>query len=195
MPRRVEPPELLGERAVDREVAGLQPRHVMAGRMRRHELRLDLVERQRRGVDDARARRAMSEQGARHDRAGIEADRATRHEVAAAERDEVRSARPGADEMHRHRASSGFGQRAGDRPDRQYVAESSLARRTTRREGRGFGDRRHAGERLYAAGMRIASGRPLLRARRARTSTTAQAPCRRCRDDARLAAFSVGAWR
>ena len=51
-----EPAQLFGERAVDRKIAGLQPRHVMAGGMGRHEFRLDLVERHRRGVDDARAR-------------------------------------------------------------------------------------------------------------------------------------------
>src|SRR6476646_6378832 len=102
----VQPPELLGERAVDCEVAGLKPRQVMATRIRRHEFSLDLVERQRRGIDDARACRAIVEQGARHDRAGIEADRAIRDEVAAAERDEVRSARPCAYEMYGHRVSS-----------------------------------------------------------------------------------------
>ena len=51
----LEPAQLLGERAVDREIAGMQPRHVVAGGVRGHELGLDLVERQRRGVDDARA--------------------------------------------------------------------------------------------------------------------------------------------
>ncbi len=54
-----EPAQLLGERAVDRKIAGMQPRHVMAGLVRRHELSLDLVERQRRGVDDAGAVRAV----------------------------------------------------------------------------------------------------------------------------------------
>ncbi len=42
---------------------------------------------------------------ARHDRAGIEADGTARDEIAAAQRDEVWSARPRADEMHRHGAS------------------------------------------------------------------------------------------
>ena len=58
----LEPAQLLGERAVDREVARMQARHVLAGRVRRDELGLDLVERHRRGVDDARAGRAMREQ-------------------------------------------------------------------------------------------------------------------------------------
>ena len=60
----VEPAHLLGDRAVDREIAGMQPRDVLAGCMRRREFRVDLVERHRRGVDDARARRAMREQSA-----------------------------------------------------------------------------------------------------------------------------------
>ena len=61
--------------------------------MRRDEFGLDLVERQRRGVDDARARRAMRSSSARHDRAGIEADRAARDQVAPAQ--VMRSAAPG----------------------------------------------------------------------------------------------------
>ena len=47
----------------------------------------------------------MLEQRLRHQRAGIEADRAARDQVAAAHRDQVGRARSGADEMHRHRPS------------------------------------------------------------------------------------------
>ena len=50
-----QPAELLGERAEHRKVARLQARHVEALVVRRHELGLDLVERERRRVDDARA--------------------------------------------------------------------------------------------------------------------------------------------
>ena len=46
--------------------------------------------------------RAILQQFGRHDRAGIEADRAAGEQVAAAHGDEVGSARSGADEMHGH---------------------------------------------------------------------------------------------
>ena len=65
----------------------------------------DGVERQRRGVDDARARRAMLEKRLRHQRAGVEADRAARDEIAAAQGDQIGRAGPGADEMHGHGAA------------------------------------------------------------------------------------------
>ena len=38
----------------------MQPRHVAAGGVRGDEFGLDLVERQRRGIDDARAGRAVA---------------------------------------------------------------------------------------------------------------------------------------
>src|SRR5580658_11356687 len=47
----------------------------------------------------------MGEQFARHDGAGIEANRTARDQIAAAYRDQVGRARPGADEMHRHGAA------------------------------------------------------------------------------------------
>ena len=73
--------------------------------MRRLELGDDLVERQRRGVDDAGARRGERDDLARHQRTRIEADRAARDEVAPAHGDEVRGARAGADEMDGHDGS------------------------------------------------------------------------------------------
>ena len=99
-----EPAQLFGERRVDREIAGVKPRHVEAGGVCGRELGIDLVERQRRRINDARACRAIGEQRGRHDRAGIEADRTARDEVAAAHGDQIRRARPGADEMHGHDA-------------------------------------------------------------------------------------------
>ena len=83
----------------------MQPRHVEALVVRGDELRLDLVERHRRGVDDPRAGRAIGQQLLRHERAGVEADRAARDQIAAAHGDEVGRARPRADEMHGHGAS------------------------------------------------------------------------------------------
>src|SRR6185503_6058567 len=84
----------------------METRHVETGGVRGGELGLDLVERQRRGVDHARTRRTMSEQGARDDRAGIEADRTAGDEVTPAQSDQVRRARSGTDEVHGHRAAS-----------------------------------------------------------------------------------------
>ena len=63
----------------------------------------DLVEGQRRGIDHPRAGRRGSDDRPRHQRAGIKADRAAFDQPQPAHRDQIRRARPGADEMHRHR--------------------------------------------------------------------------------------------
>ncbi len=52
----------------------MKPRHILGPRGRLDTERNDGVEIERRGVDDPRVRRAMVEQGARDQRAGIEAD-------------------------------------------------------------------------------------------------------------------------
>jgi len=80
----------------------MKPRHVMALRMRSFDLGDNFVQRQRRGVDDARSGRAMREDILRHQRPGIEADRAGRDQVASAQGEEIGRARAGADEMHGH---------------------------------------------------------------------------------------------
>ena len=64
----------------------------------------DLVEGQRRGVDDQRAGRRGGEDFGRHQRAGIEADRAALDQPQPAHGDQIGRAGAGADEMHRHRA-------------------------------------------------------------------------------------------
>ena len=51
----VEPPHLLGHGAEHRKIARVKPRHVEARRVRGDVFRLDLVERHRRGIDQARA--------------------------------------------------------------------------------------------------------------------------------------------
>src|SRR5258708_38240812 len=86
-------------------MAGMQPRHVVALGRRTPAFLDDLVERHRRGVDDTRAGRAMIEECLRHQRAGVEAHGAARDQVAATHGDQIGGARPGADEMHRHRPS------------------------------------------------------------------------------------------
>src|SRR5208282_4701695 len=86
----------------------MKPRHVEARGVRRSKFLVDLVERQRRGVDDARAGRAVREQFTWHDRAGVETNRTARDEIATAHGDKVRRARPGADEMHGHNAPLGI---------------------------------------------------------------------------------------
>ena len=52
----LQPADLLGHRAVDRQIAGMQPRHVQARGRGCQVFLLDLVERHRRGVDDPGAR-------------------------------------------------------------------------------------------------------------------------------------------
>src|SRR4051794_17581692 len=83
----------------------MQPRNVLAAGMCGGDLRDDFIERQRRGVDDARARRAMRQDAFGDKRAGIETDRTDGDEVAAAQCQQIRGAWPRADEMHRHAPS------------------------------------------------------------------------------------------
>ena len=64
----------------------------------------DLVEGQGRGVDDPRPRRRRGDDFARHQGAGIEADRAALDQPQPAHRDQIGGPRSGADEMHGHPA-------------------------------------------------------------------------------------------
>src|SRR5262245_1947677 len=66
------------------------------------ELGDDLIEAHRRGVDDTRPFGAEREDLLAHQRPCIEADRAAEDEMSAAERQQVRRAGAGADEMHGH---------------------------------------------------------------------------------------------
>src|SRR5262245_63579352 len=66
------------------------------------ELGDDLIEAHRRGVDDTRPFGAEREDLLVHQRPCIEADRAAADEMSAAERQQVRRAGAGADEMHGH---------------------------------------------------------------------------------------------
>src|SRR5215472_16327630 len=84
----------------------MQPRQVEARGVRFNKLRLDFIERQRRRINNAGIAGTLREQFARHDRAGVEADRTTRDQVSPAYRDKVRRTGPRSDEMHRHRAAS-----------------------------------------------------------------------------------------
>ncbi len=90
---RVEAPHLLGDRAVDRGIAGMDARHVLPLFMRALDLGDDLVEMERRRIDDPRTGRRRGDDLGRHQRAGIEADRAALDEAQAAQ--VMRSAAPG----------------------------------------------------------------------------------------------------
>src|SRR4051794_28869752 len=80
----------------------MQPRDVQLGGMRLYELRLDLIERHRRGVHNPGADGAMRQQFRRHDRAGIEADWTARQQIAPAHGYQISSPRTGANEINRH---------------------------------------------------------------------------------------------
>src|SRR5258708_40156032 len=73
--------------------------------MRGRNLHHDLVERHWRGVDDARAGRAMRENFLWYQRTGVETDRTGRNQIAPAQREQIGRARAGADEMHGHSPS------------------------------------------------------------------------------------------
>ena len=152
----LEPAQLLGERAIDREVARLEPRHVVARRMRRHELGLDLVERQRRGIDDARAllgnrRAALAARSSPHrGRPGSARSGRGRARV-------MRSAAPGPAPMKCTVMASPRRWRARRSPARPTMrGRMSRALRPAGGKRRGFGDRRHARQAPARAATRIA---------------------------------------
>ncbi len=105
MPKRVEPADLLGDGAVEGRVAGVDPRHVLPGRMRGLDLGDDLGQVHGRRVDHSGARRRLGHDLGRHQRARIEADLAGLDQAQPAHRDQVGRARPRADEMNRHPTS------------------------------------------------------------------------------------------
>ena len=110
---RIEAPQLLAHSAPDREIAGMETRHVLAPLMRPHVLGGDGVEVEGRGVDEARAGRAPGQHLRRHDGAGIEADGTAFDERTAPHRDEVGSTGTCSDEMDRHGADLQAGKGAG----------------------------------------------------------------------------------
>src|SRR5262249_10844322 len=102
----LEPADLLGDRAEYGEIAGLKPRHILSGRVGRHAFGFDLVEGQRRGIDQSSPGRTIPQQIGRDDRAGIETDRALPEQVTSADPNKVGGARAGADEVDAHDRSS-----------------------------------------------------------------------------------------
>jgi hypothetical protein len=102
----LQPADLLGDRAVERGVAGMDPRDVLARLVGLAHLLDDLIERHGRRVDHPGAGPGTSQDFARHQRAGVEHHGAARDQVPAADRDQVRRPRPGADEVHGHATSS-----------------------------------------------------------------------------------------
>ena len=80
----VEPADLLGDGPVERGVARMHPGDVVPGLMRGLSISAMIcVQRHRCRVDHPSARRRLGHDLARHQRAGIEADRAAPDEVAA----------------------------------------------------------------------------------------------------------------
>ena len=104
-PERIETPHLFGDRAIERGVPRMDPGNVEAFVVRRGDFGDDLVEGQGRGVDDPRPFRGGGDDRSRHQRTGIETDRATLDQPQPPQRDQIGRARSRADEMHRHRLS------------------------------------------------------------------------------------------
>ena len=102
---RIEPPHLLGHRAIDRRIARMHPRHILTGFMGCFHIGNDLVEMHRRGVLDQRVFRRGVHDLFGHQRTGIQAHRAALDQLEPAYGDEVRRARSGADEIDGHAAS------------------------------------------------------------------------------------------
>src|SRR5262249_51798119 len=98
----LEPADLLGDGAEYGQIARLKPRHVLSGGMGRYAFGFDVVERQRRSVDQSSPGRTISQQVRRDDRTGIETDRALPEQVAATDRNKICGAWTSADEVHAH---------------------------------------------------------------------------------------------
>ena len=100
--QRVESAALFGERAVERRVTGVQPRHIMPGGVGVGEFGDDLIQRQRPGVNDFRVGRAQRQQIVGHDRTRIQADPASAEQALSADGDQVCGPGARADKVHRH---------------------------------------------------------------------------------------------
>ena len=162
--KSIQPAHLLGDRAPYRQIAGMQPRDILTGGMRCGIFGLDLVKRQRRRVDDARAVGTIGQKVRRDDGPGVEANRAARQNVSAAHGDQIRRARSGADEMHGHRAPafrSGRRKRAGHAVERDARCKQSSASAGAGQRGC-FGQRGNAGD-----FDRLGRSRGTMRSRRA----------------------------
>ena len=82
----------------------MDPGHVVPVCVSGFDLGDDLIEMHRRRVQNARRFRRLGDDRLRHQRTGIQADRAGLDQPQAAHGDEIRIARPGADEMNGHAA-------------------------------------------------------------------------------------------
>ena len=94
--------DLLGDRAVDGQVTGVEPGHVLPARVGSDVLRFDAIQVQRRGIDQPRTGPAMRQQRGRDDRAGVKTHRTPREKVPPPQRYQIGRPRAGADEMNRH---------------------------------------------------------------------------------------------
>ena len=160
---RVEPADLLGDRAVERGVAGMDPGHVLSGRMRG----LDLGDDLRRGAGTP-CRSPGRPQAPRPRPRPAPASRHRGRPGSAwisaqpAHGDQVGRARPGTDEMDGHRDA---GSRAGCRPSpgRAGAAPAGWrccrpARRSACRTGRGRARRARSGARSRRVGRDCGRG-------------------------------------
>ena len=150
---RIEAPQLLAHSAPDREIAGMETRHVLAPLMRPHVLRRDGIEIERCGVDEPRAGRAPGQHLRRHDGSGIEADGTAFDERTAPHRDEIGSTGTCSDEMDFHgrvsrRARAQVAEGGGDALDDEAGA------RPCGRKCRRFRDRSDSMRRDGARGLR-----------------------------------------
>ena len=104
----VETADLLGDGAIERGVARVDARHVLALRVGGLDLRDDLIQRHGGRIDHACALGCGFHDLLRHKRARIEADGAGLDDLQAPHGDEVGCAGAGADEMDGHSAASLF---------------------------------------------------------------------------------------
>jgi len=105
---RAQAADLFADGAVDGEVPRLQPRHVLTRCIGGAHLLQDGVQRHGLGVDAARVGTDVLEHVRGDQRARVQAHAAGGQPIAAAQREQVRGPRPGADEMDGHGLVSSF---------------------------------------------------------------------------------------
>jgi hypothetical protein len=100
--QRVQPAHLLGDRAIERRVAGMDPGDIVALFVGGLHLGDDLVQMHRRGIDHPRPFGRLGHHLRRHQRPGIKHDGGTPNDIQPPNSNKIRSPRPRAYEVNCH---------------------------------------------------------------------------------------------
>ena len=98
-PIRLKPPDLFGNRAIQRRIAGMHPGHILPLGMGRDDFRVRLVQRHRRGIHDPGTSRGPCHNRLGHQRPRVQTHRTGRNQTRGFEGQQLRIARPGTNEI------------------------------------------------------------------------------------------------